>query len=92
MTSAGRGRGQLFWQEQGVTPKYFRDRSTNFDIQHDDQSHDYVVPFTSANAVQSIRLDPGQGPGRVRVREMSLVDDDGNVHFKWAFRRSANDD
>ena len=85
MASTASGRGQLFWQEQGVPPPFFRDRSTGFAMTHDGQPHEYRIAFTAAHPVTAIRLDPGQTPGEVRVSAMKLMDEDGRLSHEWKF-------
>jgi hypothetical protein len=74
ISSTGSGRGQLFWQEQGVQPPFFRERSVVFDMTHDGRPHEYRIAFTSAHPVTAIRLDPGQGPGQISITLVRLVD------------------
>ena len=85
MSSTAAGRGQLFWHEQGVRPAFFRERSVTFDMTHDGTSKDYTVPFTSAHAIQAVRLDPGQAAGDIRVSAMRLKDGSHRVVFEWMF-------
>ena len=46
MSSHSSGPGRLYWQEQGITPAFHRDRSRSFDVQHDGDSHEYAVRFS----------------------------------------------
>ncbi|MDG2126976.1 MAG: sulfatase [Fuerstiella sp.] len=89
LSSTASGRGQVFWQEQGVNPAFIRDRSTVFDIKHDGESHDYVVTLNPQHPVLSIRLDPAQSRGKIRVAAMSLTDDDDRRQFSWSFRKTS---
>ena len=85
MTSNGRGRGQFFWQEQGVQPPFFRDRSTGFAMTHDGKPHDYRIAFTAAHPVPAVRLDPGQAAGEIRISAMKLLDAGGGLVYEWRF-------
>jgi hypothetical protein len=85
MSSTAAGRGQLFWQEQGVQPPFFRDRSTVFAIRHDSKPHEYRIAFTAANPVIAVRLDPGQAAGEIRVSAIRLLDADGRPVYEWRF-------
>ena len=67
MISNSSGQGQIFWQEQGVTPAFYRDRSKPFHVQHDGQSHDYAIEWSPANPVLAVRIDPSAGTGRDAV-------------------------
>ena len=80
-----KGRGQLFWQEDGVRPAFFRDRSVTFDLKHDGEVHEYLVKCTAQHKVTAIRFDPGQGAGTSRVLAMSISNMDGEVIHVWSF-------
>ena len=85
MASTAGGRGQLFWQEQGVRPPFFRDRSTVFAMRHDGKPHEYRIAFTAANPVTAVRLDPGQAAGEIRVSAMRLLDANDRPVYEWTF-------
>ncbi len=87
MTSNAKGRGQVFWQEQGVKPAYFRDRSTTFEIHHDGESHNYSVPLSPNKPAVALRLDPGQGAGKIRLSKFWLTDADGKTVFEWRWKQ-----
>ncbi len=87
MSSTGGGRAQWFWQERGVSPAFFRDRSVVFPMMHDGQSHEYRVSFTAKHPLVAVRLDPGQAPGKVDISTMKLVNDHGEIVFAWSFAR-----
>ena len=94
MSSTAGGRGQFFWQEQGITPAFFRDRSVTFDVNHDGKTHEYHVRFRAQQPIPSVRLDPGQSRGLIRVQAMS-ISRDGQSVFAWRFAqpdRSASRD
>jgi len=85
MSSTASGRGQFFWQEQGVNPQFFRDRSQSFDIKHDNQTYTYSIPFTSAHPVLAVRLDPGQGVGEVQISAIRLKSSVNKAVHEWVF-------
>ncbi len=85
MTSDSKGNGQIFWQEKGVTPAYFRDRSTQFEIQHDGEKHEYAIRFTAKNAVTGIRIDPSRAPGTIEISNIRLTTADGKLIHHWTF-------
>ncbi len=85
MASTGGGQGQFFWQEQGVRPAFFRDRSTRFAVTHDGKPHEYRVAFTAAQPVTAVRLDPGQATGEIRISDMKLLDADDSLVHDWKF-------
>ncbi|MCA9064400.1 MAG: sulfatase [Planctomycetaceae bacterium] len=83
LSSTARGRGQFFWQEEGVLPAFFRDRSVTFDLNHDGAFHSYDIAFRSAHDFLAVRLDPGQAAGTVRIRSLHLKSADGTVIRTW---------
>ena len=85
MASTAAGRGQMFWQEQGVQPSFFRDRSTEFAITHDGKPHEYRIAFTAANPVTAVRLDPGQANGQIQISAIKLMDADASLVYEWEF-------
>ena len=72
MSSNGGGTGQLFWQEQGIAPRFFRDRSQIFEMQHDGKVGKYTIKFMASKSVPSIRLDPGRKPGKVVIQSIKI--------------------
>ena len=84
LNSNSSGNGQVFWHEQGVAPAYFRERSVNFDVQHDGADHEYAVEFTAKNPVQGIRIDPSRGSGIIRLSEIRLTTPAGEVLHRFA--------
>jgi arylsulfatase A-like enzyme len=85
MISDSSGDGQIFWQEQGVRPAFFRDRSVGFEAIHDGKSHEYAVEFSPNAPVQAIRIDPSRGPGRMQLSNIRLTDSQGVVLHRWTF-------
>ncbi len=79
------GRGQLFWQEEGVSPPFFRDRSVLFDVARDDGFRDYTLRFTAARPVRALRLDPAVAPGEIRIRTIRLRTAGGELIREWDF-------
>lgn len=86
MTANAGGRGQLFWQEAGVAPAFYRDRSTGFDVQHDGKPHEYTITFAPAKPVIALRLDPATTRGEVRITSMKLATADGKTVYNWTFK------
>jgi arylsulfatase A-like enzyme len=87
MSSNASGRGQFFWQEQGVNPQFFRDRSETFEITHDGKMRTYQIELTPDHPVLAIRLDPGQGVGEVRVEQVKLII--GQKRNVWLYPESS---
>ena len=85
MASDSSGQGQVFWQEKGVAPAFFRDRSKRFDIQHDGRKREYVVSFTVEHPVLAVRIDPSTARGRITISAMRLSTDGGRVLHRWRF-------
>ena len=85
MSSDSKGSGNIFWQEKGVIPAFFRDRSRSFEVQHDSQPHDYSISWSAKNPVVAVRIDPSTAPGKITISQIGLVDGDGNEVYRWKF-------
>ena len=85
MSSDSKGSGNIFWQEKGVIPVFFRDRSRSFEVQHDGQPHDYSISWSAKNPVVAVRIDPSTAPGKITISQIRLVDGDGNEVYRWKF-------
>ena len=85
MASDSRGSGQIFWQEKGVTPVFFRDRSRGFEIQHDGQPHEYSISWSAKHPVVAVRIDPSKAAGEITIFGIRLIDGDGNEVYRWKF-------
>ena len=85
MVSNSKGQGQIFWQEKGVTPMFFRDRSCVFNVQHDGKPHQYSVPLPAKNPVVGLRLDPSKAQGEISISQMQLIDSEGHELYRWKF-------
>ncbi len=85
MSSDSRGSGHIFWQERGVIPAFFRDRSRSFEVQHDGQPHDYSISWSAKNPVVGVRIDPSTAPGKITISRIRLVDGDGNEVYRWKY-------
>lgn len=83
--SNSQGKGQVFWREKGVSPAFFRDRSVSFDLQHNNQAHEYAVRFVPTEPVIAIRIDPSTGAGRIKISKLQLTTDGGRVLQRWEF-------
>lgn len=87
MSSNASGRGQFFWQEQGVNPQFFRDRSETFEITHDGKMRTYQIELTPDHPMLAIRLDPGQSAGEIRVEQVKLII--GQQQNVWLYPESS---
>jgi hypothetical protein len=85
MASNSKGIGQVFWQEKGVTPSFFRDRSVGFNVQHDGRPHEYSVSFSTKQPVLAMRVDPSNAQGTITIFSIRLLDGDGNEVYRWKF-------
>ena len=85
MTSSASGKGQVFWQEQGVRPAFFRDRSQHFTVKHDGERHEYKIHFTAKKPVIGVRIDPATARGKIDIFGAKLTDDQGRVLHQWRF-------
>lgn len=85
MASDSSGGGQVFWQEQGVAPAFFRDRSVSFDVNHGGGDHEYAIEFSPEKPVVGIRIDPSRGTGDATLSNLRLTTRDGDVLYRWDF-------
>lgn len=85
MLSSTEGAGQMFWEEQGVKPQFFRDRRKTFPLIHDGDSHVYVIRFSAVKPVSAIRLDPGTSAGTIRLHSLVLKNTSGETVFQASF-------
>ncbi len=77
MSSTAKGPGQLFWHQKGISPPYFRDRSTVFQPEHDAEFHTYHITLANKGEALSLRLDPAQGPGQIVIETLRVTGPDG---------------
>lgn len=85
MTSNSKGSGQVYWQEKGVAPAFSRERSKPFEVSHDGEPHRYSIEWSADHPVAAIRIDPSTGPGKIRVADLTLTTEDGQVLHRWKF-------
>ena len=83
MKSSSKGGGQLFWNQKGVRPAYFRDRSTVFQPEHDGQFHTYHITLPNEGPALSLRLDPAQGPGEIVIETVRVSGPDQQPLGDW---------
>ncbi len=83
MKSNSKGGGQVFWQEKGVAPAFFRDRSKPFEVQHDGETHDYSVELSAEEPILAVRIDPSSAPGEIEISNVRITTDDGRVIYRW---------
>ena len=69
--AAGAGGGQVFWVTE-PSPGWDEAKSARFDLVHDDQFHDYAVPVDVQGTLTRLRLDPGNGPGRIAIDRVEV--------------------
>ena len=85
LTSDRDDHAQFFWKEQGVTPAFFRDRSSRFAVRKSTDFQEYSIPFHPMHAVEAVRLDPLLGKGTVQINRMRIENEQGKVIFEWDF-------
>ena len=83
MASRSKGSGRVFWQEQGSSPAFFRDRSRSFEVQHDGEPHDYSISWSAENPVLAVRIDPSTAPGEITISKIRLIDGEGQEIYRW---------
>jgi len=87
LSSTAQGKGQFFWQEQGVQPPFFRERSVVFDLAHTSQAQEVRLEFTAAKPVTAVRLDPAQAAGVIRLTSLRVAAKDGKPAQEWDFAK-----
>jgi len=85
MSSNSQGSGQVFWQEKGVTPTFFRDRSRGFNVQHDGKPHECSVTFSAKAPVLAVRIDPSNAAGEITISRIILFNGGGKEVYRWKF-------
>ncbi len=65
------GKGQFFWSTIR-NPGHDESRQVRFDLIHDGQWHDYLVPLESAADLTSLRFDPAMAVGTIEVDRITL--------------------
>lgn len=85
MTSQSDGPGQVFWREQNEKPAYIAKRSVMFNVRHDGNSHQYVVPFRANQPVVGVRIDPSKSAGQMKLSDLKLYTADGKLLHQWSF-------
>ncbi len=85
MRSTSSGKGQFFWTTRRG-PTFGPAMRLDFAPIHDGRWHEYEVPFTAAEILRSIRIDPAAAPGQIEFDWIRLVSaDSGNVLQAWEF-------
>jgi len=82
--SATRGAGQLFWSTTGAR-RFHRSRSVALRLAHDGKWHEHAVDLPVKGKLGALRVDPGNGPGRVEIDWIRLCKPDGAVLKSWDF-------
>ena len=83
MKSGSKGAGQFYWKAEGQP--FAAQRSQQFDVQHDNAQHVYQIMFRTDRPVQSVRIDPSRGEGKIQISEMQLSTSSGQLVKRWAF-------
>jgi hypothetical protein len=66
------GNGQFFWTTSDA-PDFQEAHSQHFQLQHDNQWHDYGVALAAEGTIRQLRLDPAEAPGAIEVESIQLV-------------------
>lgn len=81
--ATGQGPGEVFWNTEAKAA-FSQSRSVTFELHHDGQQwRDYRIAIPAADPIVTLRLDPGSGPGLVRVARLVLKDAGGKVLKNW---------
>lgn len=81
MSSDSSGNGQVFWQKLGAGP-FSAQRSQIFNVQHDAQQHEYVVPVNTEGPLVAVRIDPSRSQGKIQISDVRLIGQDGMTHYR----------
>lgn len=87
MKSDSSGIGQIFWADS-ATPQFGPTVRLDFKPVHDNQWHEYEVPFTTRGVLQQLRIDPSTAPGTIEFEWVKLCRSDGTVAKTWDFSQS----
>ncbi len=82
MQSGLKGNGLFFWTDAKVK-SFNRKQRIEFDVLRDNDLHEYRIPFTPKGTLESIRLDPGNGKGKVQFEYLRLARNNGDVLKSW---------
>lgn len=73
--SSGTGQGRFYWTVKlpsKQSSSWGEDAVIYFDLLHDGQWHDYIIPIDVDGTVTQVRLDPGKAIGRFDVQRIEL--------------------
>lgn len=80
--SASTGTGEVYFTTDPKTPLP-SGTHLEFEVTHDDQWHDITIKLDTHETLHGLRLDPCSGPGQVRLRALTLHDDQGRTLQSW---------
>ena len=78
------GQGQIFWSS--TQQRGFAGSSVFFNLQHDDQWHEYTLDLPVQGNLLALRIDPGQAAGQVAIGWIELLTADGDTLQRWDFQ------
>jgi len=76
------GRGDLFWTVDAKTKLPGGERIP-FEVRHDNTWQDIELSIDTDRTLFGFRLDPCSAPGKVRIADLTLLDDSGKVLRRW---------
>ena len=79
-----RGTGQVFWTSSQAA-NFHRSRSVAFELEHDGAWREYEIKLPLQGKMQALRLDPGNGPGKIEIDWIRLIAPDGKPAAAWEF-------
>ncbi|MGZ0709717.1 sulfatase [Coraliomargarita sp. W4R53] len=82
MRSESFGGGRVFWLG-GSVKAISANHSTDFEVNHDGDWHSYSVSLPFEGLFRRVRLDPSQGPGKLELKDLRLVNADGETVYNW---------
>ncbi len=85
LSATSKGQAQFFWNEKGIAPQFFRDRSVLLHVVHDGRQHDYRAEFESKHELPAVRFDPSTATGTIRIASLRLKDAEGKIVQQWNY-------
>ncbi len=76
------GSGELFWTVDAKTKLPAGER-VPFEVRHDKTRQDIELKIDTPETLFGFRLDPAGAPGEVRIADLTLTDETGNVLITW---------
>ena len=80
--------GQIFWGAKKAI-HFHGSRTVAFEMKHNNQWQDYLIDLPIDGRLASLRMDVGQGPGKIIIDSARLVQPNGTEVKTWDFETTA---